>query len=59
MRITSATTVAGPRNPRKARLRGTMRLTVNAEEHDLAIAGHETLLTVLRDRLQLTGTKRG
>ena len=36
-----------------------MRLTVNAEEHDLAIAGHETLLTVLRDRLQLTGTKLG
>lgn len=36
-----------------------MRLTVNAEEHDLAVAGHETLLTVLRDRLQLTGTKLG
>lgn len=36
-----------------------MRLTVNAEEHDLAVAGHDTLLTVLRDRLQLTGTKLG
>jgi aerobic-type carbon monoxide dehydrogenase small subunit (CoxS/CutS family) len=36
-----------------------MRLTVNAEEHDLAIAGHETLLAVLRDRLELTGTKLG
>ena len=36
-----------------------MRLTVNAEVHDLAIAGHDTLLTVLRDRLQLTGTKLG
>lgn len=34
-----------------------MRLMVNAEVHILAIAGHETLLTVLRDRLQLTGTK--
>jgi aerobic-type carbon monoxide dehydrogenase small subunit (CoxS/CutS family) len=36
-----------------------MRLTVNAEHHELAIAGHETLLTVLRERLQLTGTKLG
>lgn len=36
-----------------------MRLTVNADEHDLAIAGNETLLTVLRERLQLTGTKLG
>ena len=36
-----------------------MRVTVNAEVHDLAIAGHDTLLTVLRDRLQLTGTKLG
>ena len=36
-----------------------MRLTVNAEAHDLAIQGHETLLVVLRDRLQLTGTKLG
>lgn len=36
-----------------------MRLTVNANEHDLAIAGDETLLAVLRDRLELTGTKLG
>ena len=36
-----------------------MRLTVNAEAHDLAIQGDETLLVVLRDRLQLTGTKLG
>ena len=36
-----------------------MRLTVNAEQHELPIAGHETLLTVLRERLQLTGTKLG
>ena len=40
-------------------MRGTTRLTVNAEEHDLSLAGHETLLTVLRDQLQLTGTKLG
>ena len=36
-----------------------MRLTVNAEQHELTIAGHETLLSVLRERLQLTGTKLG
>jgi xanthine dehydrogenase YagT iron-sulfur-binding subunit len=36
-----------------------MRLTVNAGEHELAVHGHETLLTVLRERLQLTGTKFG
>jgi xanthine dehydrogenase YagT iron-sulfur-binding subunit len=36
-----------------------MRLTINAEEHELALHGHETLLAVLRDQLQLTGTKLG
>jgi xanthine dehydrogenase YagT iron-sulfur-binding subunit len=36
-----------------------MRLTINAGEHDLALRGHETLLAVLRDQLQLTGTKLG
>lgn len=36
-----------------------MRLTINADEHELAVQGHETLLAVLRDRLQLTGTKLG
>jgi aerobic-type carbon monoxide dehydrogenase small subunit (CoxS/CutS family) len=36
-----------------------MRLTVNGETHELALQGHETLLTVLRDDLQLTGTKLG
>jgi xanthine dehydrogenase YagT iron-sulfur-binding subunit len=36
-----------------------MRLTVNAGEHELVLHGHETLLTVLRDRLQLSGTKLG
>jgi xanthine dehydrogenase YagT iron-sulfur-binding subunit len=34
-----------------------MRLTVNGASYVLAPAGHETLLTVLRDRLQLTGAK--
>jgi xanthine dehydrogenase YagT iron-sulfur-binding subunit len=36
-----------------------MRLTINTGEHELALNGHETLLVVLRDRLQLTGTKLG
>jgi xanthine dehydrogenase YagT iron-sulfur-binding subunit len=34
-----------------------MLLTVNGASHELAPAGHETLLTVLRDRLHLTGAK--
>ena len=34
-----------------------MQITVNGTTHDLEIAGHETLLSVLRDRLELTGTK--
>ena len=36
-----------------------VRLTVNGEQHELPVAGHETLLTVLREHLQLTGTKLG
>ena len=36
-----------------------MRLTINAGDHELVLRGHETLLSVLRDRLQLTGTKLG
>jgi aerobic-type carbon monoxide dehydrogenase small subunit (CoxS/CutS family) len=34
-----------------------MQLTVNRTTHELEVAGHETLLGVLRDRLSLTGTK--
>ena len=34
-----------------------MRLIVNGAEHEVAAPGHETLLTTLRDRLDLTGTK--
>ena len=34
-----------------------MRLIVNGSAHDLATPDHETLLTTLRDRLDLTGTK--
>lgn len=34
-----------------------MHLTVNGTTHELEVAGHETLLSVLRERLSLTGTK--
>ena len=34
-----------------------MQLIVNGTTHQLDVAGSETLLTVLRDRLSLTGTK--
>ena len=36
-----------------------MRLTVNDAEHELAISPDDSLLTVLRDQLYLTGAKRG
>ncbi|HVZ78569.1 MAG TPA: 2Fe-2S iron-sulfur cluster-binding protein, partial [Gemmatimonadaceae bacterium] len=34
-----------------------MRLTVNGSAYDVPLAGHETLLGVLRGRLAMTGTK--
>jgi len=34
-------------------------LTVNGDEHELAVAPCQTLLEVLRDELDLIGTKRG
>ncbi len=37
----------------------TIALTINGEPQQLHISGNETLLTVLRDRLYLTGSKRG
>ena len=36
-----------------------IRLTVNGETHDLSVPDHRTLLDVLRDDLDLTGSKRG
>ena len=36
-----------------------LRLTVNGETHDVYTAVHKTLLEVLREDLQLTGTKHG
>ena len=36
-----------------------VRLTVNGKAHDLSLPGHRTLLDVLRDGLDLTGSKRG
>src|SRR6516162_1112960 len=34
-----------------------MRVIVNGAEHEVVAPGNETLLTSLRDRLELTGTK--
>jgi xanthine dehydrogenase YagT iron-sulfur-binding subunit len=36
-----------------------VRLTVNGVPRDLELEGHETLLSALREHLQLTGTKLG
>ncbi|XBQ07006.1 MAG: (2Fe-2S)-binding protein [Salinarimonas sp.] len=36
-----------------------LRLTVNGEAHDLALDPRATLLDTLRDRLRLTGAKKG
>jgi 4-hydroxybenzoyl-CoA reductase alpha subunit len=36
-----------------------LTLKVNGEEHSVAVRDGETLLDVLRDRLRLTGTKKG
>ncbi|MCP4759838.1 MAG: molybdopterin-dependent oxidoreductase [Planctomycetes bacterium] len=33
--------------------------TINCQKHSAAIEPHDTLLDVLRDKIQLTGTKRG
>jgi xanthine dehydrogenase YagT iron-sulfur-binding subunit len=37
----------------------TLRLTLNGEEHHLDVPNWVTLLDLLRDRLDLTGTKKG
>ena len=36
-----------------------MRLRVNSEEHEVSFAPHKTLLEVLREDMNLTGTKHG
>ena len=36
-----------------------IQLRVNGEEHDVFVSPNETLVEVLRDRLELTGTKMG
>jgi len=36
-----------------------IRLRVNGEEHDVVVSPNETLVEVLRERLELTGTKMG
>ncbi len=34
-------------------------LTINGQRHTVAVSGAETLLDVLRNKLCLTGTKKG
>jgi carbon-monoxide dehydrogenase small subunit len=36
-----------------------IRLRVNGEQHDVVVSPNETLVEVLRDKLELTGTKMG
>jgi len=36
-----------------------IQLRVNGEDHDVVVSPNETLVEVLRDRLELTGTKMG
>ena len=36
-----------------------IELKINGENYDATVSGSETLLTLLRDQLDLTGTKRG
>jgi carbon-monoxide dehydrogenase small subunit len=38
--------------------RMSIRLTVNGQEHELLVAPHETLIELIRERLNLTGTKK-
>src|SRR5919199_4272568 len=45
--------------PRRKKQKAHVRLTVNREEIEVAIAPHKTLLEVLREDLALTGTKHG
>ena len=46
-------------HPSPVSLRGVVTLHVNGEGAQVSAALHDTLLTVLRDRLQLTAAKRG
>jgi len=40
-------------------LKRIIKLNVNGDDHEVAVANNHTLLDVLRDQLHLTGTKRG
>ena len=40
-------------------MKKSVKLTINHRDYDLAVEPNETLLEVLRDRLELTGTKTG
>ena len=37
----------------------TIQLLINGDTHEVSIEADETLLQVLRNRLDLTGTKKG
>ena len=50
---------AQPATPDKTAPRTSLRLTVNGEAHTLEVEDRWTLVEVLRDHLQLTGTKIG
>jgi aerobic-type carbon monoxide dehydrogenase small subunit (CoxS/CutS family) len=50
---------AGARSDGGAVARARIALTVNGEKRDLVFARYKTLLEVLREDLQLTGTKHG
>ena len=39
--------------------KSTITLSVNGEAHEISVKPNSTLLDVLRDELDLTGTKRG
>jgi aerobic-type carbon monoxide dehydrogenase small subunit (CoxS/CutS family) len=45
--------------PTKKKQKAHVRFTLNREEVEVAFAPHKTLLEVLREDLQLTGTKHG
>jgi len=53
----SARHAAGPRPRDEGRVR--VALTVNGEPQDVVFEGYKTLLEILREDLQLTGTKHG
>ena len=50
---------AGPTGPKAARADATITLKINGENRSVAIDNRTTLLDALRERLALTGSKKG